>query len=269
MATNYGYFWEGSANVIFVVTHGAQKNEQIIAEQVRNLDDTEATLIVNEKIVRRRVDLNNVQSWKNKKQTSTRRFIRSIENSVCRLLAAHRRRPIYVFFCHNAEAGLKKSSLLFPRIRLTTGARELIYSPTIAGAPRPYDLDIGIGATGLVSFPPEVNAAEARAREAEFHQELKPAAEIYPRRGAGGLITCPAASALALIVAAKEIVPSWRVEIGREFAAQHQKNLSQFVYRKFQKTGRVFTAQFEFLHSLPPEEIGRYLRRVIALVNDF
>jgi len=95
------------------------------------------------------------------------------------------------------------------------------------------------------------------------------AKEIWPKRGTGGVKICPRDYLLSMVNIARIAKLSWRVEIGREFAAQRRTNLAQAVFQMFKRHGRVYTAQFDFVDAVPLVEVRIYLQHLIKHFENF
>lgn len=257
METAYGWKTAGLMNVIFVVPHGGDPAERMIARAVESLRPLNVSLVVNTRMRRRQVNFNDCGELRHSNTKAARSFWRDVKTMVDQRISATAR-PVYVYFVHNAEPTLKRGSKLFPRRETPEG--ELVYSELKHKDPRPYYVDIGCGQTGLLSVDgcagkdlimPEMEAA--------FCRHLVPAETIYPRRGRGAVATFPPDKLFRLVTLAKVLQPAWRVEVGREFAAQKKTNLSQAVFDRFKRTGRVFTVQLEFIDTLPEKAVTEML----------
>lgn len=262
METVYGWKQIGSANVIFVVPHGGDPVEAMIARAAEVLRPLSVSLVVNTKMRRRIVNFNNLDHLRPLPMRrlvdaeTAQAFWADVETAVRESARVHS--TVFVFCVHNAEPMLMRGSKIFPRRDTPDGA--LVYSELKHNDPRPYDLDIGNGQTGLLSMngcPPEALTAPELA--AAFCRNLAMAETIYPARGRGAVATFPAGKLFQLVCLAKSLQPDWRVEVGREFAAQKKNNLSQAIFQRFRNSGRVFTVQLEFLDTLPEKAVGEML----------
>ena len=255
METDYGWKQVGKMPVIFVVPHGGDPVEEMIARAAERLRPLDISLVVNTRMRRRVVNFNDYVQLRRSNDEKAMAFWRDVKAAVEKVLLMPRC-GAFVYFIHNAEATLKRGSKIFPRRKTPDG--DLVYSELTQRDPRPYDVDIGCGQTGLLS----VNGHRPETLptlEADFCRNLVPAETIYPRRGRGAAVTFPPDKFLALVCLIKSLQPAWRVEVGREFAAQKLNNLSQSVFRRFRDTGRVATVQIEFLDTLPEKAVAEML----------
>ena len=255
METDYGWKQVGKMPVIFVVPHGGDPVEGMIARAAERLRPLDISLVVNTRMRRRVVNFNDYAQLRRSNDEKAMAFWRDVKAAVEKVLLMPRG-MVFVYFIHNAEAALKRGSKIFPRRKTPDG--DLVYSELKQRDPRPYDVDIGCGQTGLLS----VNGHRPEtlpALKADFCRNLVPAETIYPRRGRGAAVTFPPDKFLALVCLIKSLQPAWRVEVGREFAAQKLNNLSQSVFRRFRDTGRVATVQIEFLDTLPEKAVAEML----------
>lgn len=269
METAYGWRQEGRMNTIFVAPHGGDPVERMIVRVAEALRALDVSLVVNTRMRRRVVNFNDFDQLRPTPMQRladaemTRGFWSDVETVVREGARVHQ--AVYVFCVHNAEPTLKRGSQLFPRRE--TPDSELVYSELKHHDPRPYDLDIGCGQTGLLSVNGRApDALTMPKMEAAFCRNLVPAETIYPRRGRGAAVTFPPDKLFRLVSRAKSLEPAWRVEVGREFAAQKKTNLSQAIFDRFKGTGRVSTVQLEFLDTLPERAVVEMLIE-FALMN--
>lgn len=257
METAYGWRQEGKSDSIFVVPHGGDPVEGMIARAAEKLRPLDVSLVVNTRMRRRRVNFNDCGELRDSNRKAARAFWRDVKATIGKRVSATAQ-PVYVYFVHNAEPTLKRGSKLFPRRETPEG--ELVYSELKHKDPRPYDVDIGCGQTGLLSVNGRaLDALTVSEQEAAFCRHLVPAETIYPRRGRGAAVTFLPDKLFQLVTLAKVLQPAWRVEVGREFAAQKKTNLSQVVFDRFKRTGRVFTVQLEFIDTLPEKAVAEML----------
>ena len=257
METDYGWKQVGKMPVIFVVPHGGDPVEGMIARAAERLRPLDVSLVVNTRMRRRVVNFNDYVQLRRSNDEKAMAFWRDVKAAVEKVLLMPRC-GAFVYFIHNAEATLKRGSKIFPRRKTPDG--DLVYSELTQRDPRPYDVDIGCGQTGLLSVNGSaIEALTMPELEAAFCRHLVPAETIYPRRGSGAVVTFSPDKLLALVCLIKSLQPAWLVEVGREFAAQKLNNLSQSVFRRFRDTGRVATVQFEFLDTLPEKAVAEML----------
>jgi len=257
METAYGWRQEGGMNVIFVVPHGGDPAEKMMVRAIEALRPLAVSLVVNTRMRRRVVNFNDCGRLRDSNKKAARAFWRDVKSTVDKALIATPD-SVYVYFVHNAEATLKRGSKIFPRRDTSDG--KLVSSELKYKDPRPYDVDIGCGQTGLLSVNGRAfSALTVLEQEAAFCGNLVSAETIYPRRGRRALVTFPSDKLFRLVSLARELQPDWQVEVGREFAAQKKTNLSQTIFDRFQRTGRVFTVQIEFLDTLPEKAVAEML----------
>jgi len=219
MNTSYGWRQTGEKNVVFVVPHGGDPAEKMIARSLEALRPLAVSLVVNTRMRRRVVNFNDCGRLRDSNKKAARAFWRDVKSTVGKALAAAPG-AVYVYFVHNAESMLKRGSKLFPRREMPEG--ELVYSELKHKDPRPYDVDIGCGQTGLLpvnGYRPE-SLPELKS---DFCHNLVLAETIYPRRGRGSKVTISPDKLFELIFLVKMLQPAWRVEVGREFAAQKRR----------------------------------------------
>jgi hypothetical protein len=217
---------------------------------------------------REEVDLNSSAQIINRKVSSGLEFFADIITAVERALK-RADGECFVFFVHNAPEQFNGKSRTFPRA-VENETREFI-----AGEPRPYQLDIGAGVTWIKPKYDGLNtgdlfaAIDAGERASSLESWIRPAREVWPERGTGGVPTFPRDHLLHLVYIVREMDLAWKVEIGREFAAQRATNMTQTIFRRFRKTGRLYTAQLEFSTAVPIGGALVYLATVAEWFSNF
>jgi hypothetical protein len=269
----YGVNVRGWNNVVLVAPHGADRLESALASALVALFETRCGIIINEKVPREDVDLNNAAMIRKSESSPAKQFFSDVNEAAERALKCADA-DCFVFFVHNAEQRFVADGRTFPRVN---GEAQLVQTMCAKGQPRPYHLDIGAGVTWLKARFDDFNLGDVlTAIEQESHlgeatslqQWMPPARVIWPERGKGG-VTCPRDYLLQIVGLAQQLRLNWRVEIGREFAAQRWSNLVQEIYRGHRKSKRLFCAQLEFLDALAIKDVLLFLAELVRMFENF
>jgi len=214
----YGVFLLGDNNVVFVAPHGGDPLETPLSHGLLELSRSGSGVIINDRLRRSEVDLNSSAQIANRKDPAGLAFFDDVVSAVERALRLADG-ECFVFFVHNAPKQFNGKSKTFPRV---AESEERDFD---AGASRPYQLDIGAGVTWVkpkyegLSTGDLFDAMDENDRAHSLESWIRPAREVWPDRGTGGVPTFSRDQLLYLVYLAKEMKLPWRVEIGREFAA--------------------------------------------------
>ncbi|MFH0814905.1 MAG: hypothetical protein V1902_02385 [Candidatus Falkowbacteria bacterium] len=270
----YGIHIPGWNNLVFVAPHGGDPREAALASALITLFETGAGVIINERISRGVVDLNNVNAIRQCELVAAKQFFADVLAAAERALKCADA-DCFVFFVHNAEKRFVEDGKIFPRVN---GEQQVVETVCVSGQDRPYHLDVGAGVTWLKARFDDFNLGDILdAIDQEFYpkegssllQWMPAAKDVWPERGKGAAVTCPRDYLLQLVGFAQQLRLDWKVEIGLEFAAQRRSNLVQEVYRVNKKSKRLFCVQLEFIDALPVKTVLLYISHLVATFKNF
>ncbi|MBI5254678.1 hypothetical protein HY932_02775 [Candidatus Falkowbacteria bacterium] len=269
----YGVYVPGWNNIVFVGPHGGDPQEAALSGALVTLFEAGCGIVINEKIPRGTVDLNNAGAIRQCELAAAKQFLADVNAAAERTLKCADA-DCFVFFVHNAEKNFVTDGKTFPRVN---GDEQVVEAVHVSGQDRPYHLDIGAGVTWLKARFDDFNLGDIlEAIEQEFHpcegssllQWMPAAKDTWPERGKGK-VTCPRDYLLQLVGIAQQLRLNWKVEIGKEFAAQRRSNMVQEIYRAHRKSKRLFCVQLEFLDALPIKDVLLYITQLIEMFKNF
>ncbi|HCC23427.1 TPA: hypothetical protein DF272_04615 [Candidatus Falkowbacteria bacterium] len=239
----YGVKIIGFRPIVFVAPHCPEDHEQFVNELVAKVcTATGCFAVINTKIPRQLVDLNNSEEIEKSDDPAVKRFYGDLLEMV-RELSDQTEWP-WVLFVHFTPRFYTKRRFLYEREQ---NGRLAVRSP---GQSRDFDIDIGCGLAETLAV--HFSSGEGVADEDRYVSAKK----IRRNRG-HGTVTCNqnrVAHLQRLLT-----LGGMRTKVGREWAALAESNMVQHVA---QKIGSVSVVQLEII-----QDVGERREAVEALIQ--